>query len=252
MGDITGANSMNESLNIICPILVENSGETEEIKSLVSDLNHNIKFVPDLETYPRENQSEPDLIIIEPSLFHWTWLKQLFRLRNNHPDVPILLFSTVATVSKGFAPLIEDEKIFMANEPTHIRDNLEQIIHPEKYRRRKILFVDDDENLLKSYQRMLRKANYQIFKVTSGEKAIELIERESVDLIVTDIRMPQMHGVELITRIRSQNNDIPIVVSSAAIGMREDDELKYHGVAAFIEKPVDEDVLQNTLATLLG
>jgi CheY-like chemotaxis protein len=70
-------------------------------------------------------------------------------------------------------------------------------------------------------------------------------------LIVTDIKMPEMHGMELISKIRSKNKDIPIVVSSGYPGMKEDVDLKYHGIVAFISKPIDDSKLYSELARIL-
>ena len=117
--------------------------------------------------------------------------------------------------------------------------------------KKKVLLVDDDENVLKSHRRMLRKKPWHIFLAQSGIEALGIINNEHIDLVVTDIKMPEMHGVTLISEIRKINKALPIVVSSAYPGMKDDDELKFQGMTAFVEKPADSEILQNTISSLL-
>ena len=59
----------------------------------------------------------------------------------------------------------------------------------------KILVVEDDKNLRKLIVTCLEKANYTVFDTKNGEEALELMDRQYVDLIVTDIMMPEMYGM---------------------------------------------------------
>jgi CheY-like chemotaxis protein len=143
------------------------------------------------------------------------------------------------------------QKVFLANDLALLKHNLKRIRNVKKEFSRQILFVDDDEKMLNAYGRMLRKSPWKIFKATSGAKALEVIENNRIDLIVTDIKMPEMHGMELISKIRGKNRDTPIVVSSGYPGMKEDVDLKYHGIEAFISKPIDDSKLYSELARIL-
>ncbi len=85
----------------------------------------------------------------------------------------------------------------------------------------------------------------------SGVEALGILQKEDIDLVVTDIKMPEMYGVELISEIRKESKTIPIIVMSAYSGMKEDDELQFHKIAGFVEKPIDIEILQNTIITVL-
>lgn len=79
-----------------------------------------------------------------------------------------------------------------------------------------------------------------------------MVDREQVDLVVTDIKMPDMHGFTLISKIRKENNTIPIIVCSAYPGLRQDADLVLSKVAAFLEKPVSMEALESRIKELLG
>ena len=73
-----------------------------------------------------------------------------------------------------------------------------------------------------------------------------------MDLVITDIKMPDMHGFILISKIRKENHRLPIMVCSAYPGLRQEADLILHDVAAFLEKPLDMDALENQIKELLG
>ena len=116
---------------------------------------------------------------------------------------------------------------------------------------RNILFIDDNTNILNSYSRALRKNPWKLFFAQSGPDALDLLQKNSMDVVVTDIKMPEMHGIELISKIRKRFKNLPIIVISGYPRIKDDPELKFHAVTSFLEKPVDVQILQNTLASLL-
>lgn len=117
--------------------------------------------------------------------------------------------------------------------------------------KRGVLFIDDNTNILSSYNRALRKNNWNLFFAQNGRDALDLLQKQPMGVVVTDIKMPEMHGIELISKIRQQDREIPIIVISGYPRIKDDPELKFHGITAFIEKPVDIDVLQKALGDAL-
>lgn len=69
----------------------------------------------------------------------------------------------------------------------------------------KILFVDDERQLLNSFERILMDYEYEVFTAESGEEALEILEEESdIDLIISDMRMPYMDGYELLSKVKQK------------------------------------------------
>ena len=98
---------------------------------------------------------------------------------------------------------------------------------------------------------MLRKQPWTLLTASNGIKALELLAKEQVDLVVTDIKMPDMHGLELVAKIREKYHNLPVIVCSAYKGIKADQDLAYHNVSAFIDKPVDQDLLLNKIKKLI-
>jgi CheY-like chemotaxis protein len=108
--------------------------------------------------------------------------------------------------------------------------------------RKRILVVDDDELVLRSVSRLLVHENYDVETAPSGEKALRLVEEQDFDLLLVDVRMPGMNGVEAIKEIRRIFNkkvigDIPIIFITgfAELGL----ELDAQKLGEIILKPFD-------------
>lgn len=115
----------------------------------------------------------------------------------------------------------------------------------------KILVVEDDKNLRKLIVTCLEKANYTVFDTKNGEEALNLMDRQYVDLIVTDIMMPEMNGYELIQELREANYNTPILIITA----KEDIEDKRIGFSLgaddYMVKPINIDELIMRVKSLL-
>jgi CheY-like chemotaxis protein len=86
-------------------------------------------------------------------------------------------------------------------------------IHPGAF----ILLVDDNRHGLIARRTVLEELGYRVSICESGAEALELFATQPVDLLITDFRMPNMDGVELITRIREMRPDLPIVLLSGFV-----------------------------------
>lgn len=120
--------------------------------------------------------------------------------------------------------------------------------------RGKILLVDDDPLVLKSFVKLLRGEGYEVLAVTSYEEALDVFEREAFDLVLSDIRMPGKNGVETVQEIQSRlikagKRDLPIVFITGYADYA--DELKASFVGEVLTKPVDNDRLLMTLREYL-
>jgi DNA-binding response OmpR family regulator len=78
-----------------------------------------------------------------------------------------------------------------------------------------ILLVEDDVNLAQSFAKVLLLYVQKVYTANNGQEAYELYQAKHPDIIITDVKMPKMNGLELIKLIRSHDQDIPIIVTSA-------------------------------------
>ncbi len=116
-------------------------------------------------------------------------------------------------------------------------------IREERRNRKKIAIADDDEYLLKVLDMYLSKAGYDVIKVRDGEELIEVVTREKPDLVVTDVTMPKMDGLQATRVIKSKLDtaSIPVMMLTA----REDKESELLGIDVgaddYLSKPFDYD-----------
>ena len=80
---------------------------------------------------------------------------------------------------------------------------------------KKILIVDDEESLRILYKKELEEEGYDILLASNAQKALEIVESEPLDLVVLDIKMPGMDGIEAMQKIIGRKKDTPIIINSA-------------------------------------
>jgi two-component system, cell cycle response regulator len=116
-----------------------------------------------------------------------------------------------------------------------------------------ILIVDDNEDILEFLGRVL-SSRYSILKATNGAEALKILETEAVQLVVSDVMMPVMDGLELCKIIKSNfdYSHIPIILLTAKNTIQSKIEGLEIGADAYIEKPFSKDHLQAQIVSLLA
>jgi len=101
-----------------------------------------------------------------------------------------------------------------------------------------VLIVEDDEDSAQPLAIALRKAGYSVLSVPNGREALALLILDGVDLLVTDLRMPEMDGVTLLTVLRSylRFHSLPVIVFSAYADGRDAERLRELSVAEVFRK----------------
>ena len=103
---------------------------------------------------------------------------------------------------------------------------------------KKILIVDDDRLVLTTFERGLRGAGYEISTAESGPQALQVCAESPPDLVLLDIRMPEMSGLEVAQRLRRET-DVPFVFLSAYDDIEILKQAAEHGALGYLVKPVD-------------
>ena len=114
-----------------------------------------------------------------------------------------------------------------------------------------ILVVDDDKNTRRLLQAVLESEGYQVFTAENGEVALEVMDKQHIDLVVLDIMMPKMDGYEFTSTLRECNNNLPILMVSA----KQLPSDKKHGFLVgtddYMTKPLDEEEMLWRIKALL-
>jgi len=108
----------------------------------------------------------------------------------------------------------------------------------------KVLFVDDEEDLVSTVVERLDLRGIEATGAVSGFEALSLIEQKTFDVVLLDVRMPGLGGLEVIKRIKQTHPELEVVLLSGH-GAREDVETGRHlGAFDYLQKPVDlEDLI---------
>src|SRR5213594_4598788 len=120
--------------------------------------------------------------------------------------------------------------------------------HPD---RPKILVVEDDPDIRKILEIFLREKRFHV-KVTDGAPAaLEMLDQEPIDVILSDVRMPEMSGLELLRHLKERDPDIQLVLMSGYSSVTDAVEAIQLGAADYVEKPIDFRRLERVLQTVL-
>jgi CheY-like chemotaxis protein len=118
----------------------------------------------------------------------------------------------------------------------------------------KVLYVEDHPAQSDIIKQILEFAGYEVALASSGEEGIEKAREEQPDLILMDLRMPGMGGVEAVKRLKSDPavSDTPIIVISAWTSRANREEALQAGAAKFLGKPVDTKRLIEHINNLIS
>ena len=116
---------------------------------------------------------------------------------------------------------------------------------------KRILAVDDEPNMRRLLEISLRQAGYQPLSAANGRDALDILKAEQVDLVVSDLHMPGMSGLELLKQIRDDNEAIPFIMVTAQGEIKTAIEAMKLGAADYILRPFDLEVLEVAIAKAL-
>ena len=106
-------------------------------------------------------------------------------------------------------------------------------------RNARVLLVDDDPLLLRSTERGLKVIGCDVTVATDGREALGLLSGSQFDVVVSDISMPSIDGLEMLRRIRKSDADVPVIFATAEPGLESALEALEHGAFRYLLKPVD-------------
>jgi len=115
--------------------------------------------------------------------------------------------------------------------------------------KKKILLVEDEESLRLLYEEELRAEGYEVVTAGNGKEALRQLEGIKPDLIILDIVMPVMDGMETLGRIMGKKRSIPIIIHTSYPGYRED--FMSWAADAYVAKSSDLRELKDTVRDLL-
>lgn len=111
----------------------------------------------------------------------------------------------------------------------------------------RLLLVDDDPGLLKLLGMRLVSEGYSVVTAESGPEALRVLGREKVDLVISDLRMDEMDGLQLFSEIQKGQPGMPVIILTAHGSIPDAVAATQQGVFSFLTKPVDKDALYQAI-----
>ncbi len=115
----------------------------------------------------------------------------------------------------------------------------------------RLLIVEDEDTLCESLQRVFRRVGYEVDRADSAESAFKLLDTSSYDLIITDIVLPGISGIELLSKYRKTNPTQKVMVMTAYASLTTAVEAIKAGACDFIIKPLMHDELKKAVRKAL-
>lgn len=106
----------------------------------------------------------------------------------------------------------------------------------------KLLLVEDDSLLIRLYQKRFTKDGHEVVSARDGEEGLVLIEREQPDLVLLDVMMPKLSGLEMLERIKANpaTRSVPVIILSNVSGETEQERALELGAVAYIVKSAND------------
>lgn len=116
----------------------------------------------------------------------------------------------------------------------------------------KILIVDDERDLVDAYVRLLERSGHRCLGAFSANEAIQIIDAESPDLLITDLSLPDSSGIEIIRHVRGKSSRTPIIVMSGHNTPELNEAARAAGANISLLKPVSIAVLRRVIGEALA
>lgn len=116
---------------------------------------------------------------------------------------------------------------------------------------KKVLIVDDQYGIRLLLSEIFTKDGYQTFQAANGKAAIEIVKSESLDIVLLDMKLPGMDGLEILKHIKKIDNQMKVVMMTAYGELDMLEEAKSYGVINHFTKPFDIDELRNAVKEVL-
>ena len=107
----------------------------------------------------------------------------------------------------------------------------------------RVLVVDDEANMRRVLEIMLSRRGYRTLSAEDGQRALDLLQQETVDLVISDLRMPGMNGIELLRRLRETGNEVPLIMITAQGSIESAVEAMRLGACDYLLRPFDTEAL---------
>jgi CheY-like chemotaxis protein len=196
----------------------------------------------------------PDVVLLDIAMPGMDGVEVLRRLRQDHPAIPVVMLTGNAdeALARSTLQLGATDYVRKPFDMEHLNRVVWASLRPPVTPRETILLVEDDGDLRAVYQMALQISGYTVLAAADGPAALRVIEQHArpIDLLVTDLIMPGMSGLELAKRLRAADSATRVLYVSGHADVKT---LEAHDPgAALLRKPLSCDNLRAKVQEILG
>jgi len=234
-------------------LVIDDSEETRQLmEKILQDEGYNVITAIDGESGIRKaKQLEPFAILLDillPDINGWNVLKRLKSMPET-VDIPIIIISVLENSSKGismgaidfFVKPIEKEKLL---------DRLRKISIKPVEGPMRVLVVDDQPQAVKLVSTILTGEGYEVLKAYGGIEGLDMVRSEKPDLVILDLIMPDMSGIEVLTELKKDptTRNVPVMILTAKhLSRREVEEMRENVLSITKKEDFSKDKLLKEL-----
>jgi len=216
---------------------VESLSERLELRNVEAEVAYNGEQA--LEAIKRE---KPDVMVLDLRMPGIDGIEVLRKVRQSDPDMEVVILTGHGT-DKDEEEVLKLGASALLKKPVDI-DQLTRTFRKEKL---KVLLVDDEKEFVESLSERLELRNLSAEVAYNGEQALQTLKQGQPDVMVLDLRMPGIDGIQVLRKVRKKHPDVAVVILSGHGTDKDQKEALRLGASAYLKKPVDVDQLVGTL-----
>jgi len=224
----------------------------ESLEEILSDKGHRVSLCFDpLLALNIFDFAEFDLIMLDFKMKGMNGVELFIEIKQRVPSVKVLMI-TAYTMQSLMEKAEQNGVLGILQKPLEFDKMFAFIENAEKSL---VLIVDDNEDFCESIEEALRQRGYRTLTAFSGEQAWEQCQRSDLDIVILDIKLPDINGFELLKRISGYNNRLPIFLISAYVDefrQQINSLAQTHSSSRFFTKPVNTGLLIREISMALN
>jgi len=216
---------------------VESLAERLQLRNVVASVAHDGE-----EALSALKGEEPDVMVLDLRMPGIDGIEVLKRVKQFHPGVEVVILT-------GHGNEMDEQEAFRLGASAYLKKpvDVDQILRAVRKERLKVLLVDDEKDFVEHLSKRLQLRNLETRVALDGEAALGVVREGNPDVMVLDLRMPGIDGIQVLREVRQKHPGMAVVVLTGHGGDLDEAEARRLGASAYLHKPVDLDQLVSTL-----
>lgn len=200
-----------------------------------------------------ESNQRVDIVITEISMPVMNGYDLLSYLKADpqYARIPVVLCSAAPGLERLEPELASDTSRFIA-KPVESKALLKAIRAAEEKIRATVLVVDDEKLLRDLLSQILKRDGLRVLTATDGREALDILESNQIALVISDISMPEMDGLELLGNVKERHPRIPVILVTGNVHKFYPDAILKNGADGFIAKPFRNSEILKCVGQLIS